>query len=253
MSASGHRSANVSLVFLTVVSFFGLVLVGLLMVSPPVSQVDFVWRKPVVGSIFAVICVLGSLAAVFPGACSRGFGSVKKKSSGGWVHFSFKKGGSDSVHDSAVLRGHHPVCGVFSSHVFKLGDGVFCATCSGLFLGGVLSLVGAVVYFFVGWSVGDGVLLVGFVGVVGVAVGLLQSVLIRVRWSSVRVVSGLLFAVGALLVLVAVDGLVGDLFLDVFLVLLTVFWLVTRVALSQWEHRSMCSNCNSVSCVLDER
>lgn len=253
MSTSGHRSANVSLAFLTGVSFFGLVLAGALMVNPPVSGVDFVWRKPVVGSIFALICVLGSLAAVFPGACSRGFGSVKRESGSGHVHFGFGGGVSGSAGDSAVLRGHHPACGVFSSHVFRVGGGVFCATCSGLLLGGVLSLVGVVVYFFVGFSVGGSVLLVGFVGLAGVAVGLLQSVLIRVRWSFVRVLSGLVFAVGALLILVAVDGLVGDLFLDVFVVLLSVFWIFTRVSLSRWEHDGMCSACDSVSCVLGER
>jgi len=206
----------------------------------------------VAGSIFAAGCMLGSLAVVFPDACSRGFGSVKKKSRGGWVHFSFKRGVSALVGDVAVLRGHHPTCGVFSSHVFRLGGRVLCATCSGLFLGGVLSLVGVVVYFFVGLAVGGSVLLVGFVGLAGVAVGLLQSVLIRVRWSFVRVLSGLLFAVGALLILVAVDGLVGDLFLDVFVVLLSVFWIFTRVALSRWEHDGMCSKCDSVSCVLEE-
>jgi len=252
MSASGHRSANVSLVFLTGVSFFGLVLAGLLVVSPPVSRVDFAWRKPVVGLVFGLVCVLGSLATVFPDTCSRGFGSVKKKSRGGWVHFSFKKGGSGSVGASAVLRGHHPTCAVFSSHVFRLHGRVLCATCSGLLLGGALSLVGVVVYFFVGFSVGGSVLLLGFVGLAGVAVGLLQSVLFRVRWSFVRVLSGLVFAVGALLVLVAVDGLVGDLFLDVFVVLLSVFWIFTRVSLSRWEHDGMCSMCDSASCVLEE-
>lgn len=252
MLASDHRRVDLSLVFLTGVSFFGLVLAGLLMVIPSISHVDFVWRKSVVGSIFGLICVLGSLASVFPGACSRGFGLRKREGGGGHVHFGFGRGGSDYVGGSGVLSGHHPRCGVFSSHVFRVGGRVLCASCSGLFLGGLLSLVGAILYFFGGLSVGGGAMLVGFVGLVGVAVGLLQCVLIRVDWGFVRVLSGSVFAVGAFLVLVSVDELVGDLFLDVFVILLTVFWILTRVSLSRWEHDGMCSGCDSVSCVLDE-
>jgi len=249
MSESGHRTARIALVFLTGVSFFGLVLAGLLMVSPPVSRVDFAWRKPVVGSVFALICVLGSLAVVFPDVCSRGFGSGDGERRRGHVHFSLKRAASASVGDSAILRGHHPTCDVFSSHVFRFGGRVFCATCSGLFLGALLSLVGVVVYFFGGWFVGGDVLLVGLVGMLGVGFGLLQSLVVRVGWGFVRVLSGLLFVVGALFVLVAVDVLAHDFFLDVFLVLLTVLWLVTRIYLSQWEHTRMCSACGSESCV----
>lgn len=249
MPNSSHRSANLSLAFLIGVSFFGLVLAGLLMVSPPVAQVGFVWRKPVVGSVFALICVLGSLAAVFPVACSRGFGLRSKAGRGGHVDFGFK-GDVPALGADSVLQGHHPTCDAFSSHVFKLGGRVFCATCSGLFLGALTSLVGVAVYFFAGLTVGANASVLGFVGLVGVAVGLLQSVVIRVRWSFVRVFSGFVFVVGALLILFAVDGLVGDFFLDVFVVLLSVFWIFARVGLSRWEHDGMCSNCDSVSCVL---
>jgi len=240
-----------SAIFMTCVSFFGLVLAGLLIISPPVSQVDYIWRKPLVGSVFALICALGSLAAVFPNACLRGFGSVNKESESGLIHFGFRTRGSDSVSDSGVLRGHHPTCGVFSSHVFRVGGKVFCATCSGLFLGGLLSLVGVVAYSFGGVTLRGGALLVGFVGLTAVGVGLLQSVLIKVPRSLVRALSGFMLAVGAFSVLVAVDTLVQDLSLDVFVVLLTLLWLMTRVSLSRWEHDGMCSKCDLVSCVLE--
>lgn len=250
MSASNHKSANLTLLFLTIVSFFGLVLAALFTVNPPVSQEEFVWRKPVVGSIFASVCVLGALAVFFPNECSRGFNFGKGEKRQGWFSFSFKRGFVTSKRNSSVLRGHHPVCDGFSSHVFDLSGRRFCATCSGLFLGALVVLVGVAVYFFGNWQVGQYGLWVGWVGMLGVALGLLQSPLIRVQRSFIRVFSGAFFAIGTLLILVVVDGLARSFFVDVFLVFLTVFWLLTRISLSQWEHEKICSACSSASCEL---
>jgi len=249
MSTPDYKSANITLLFLTSVSFFGLVLVALFTVNPPVSQADLVWRKPVVGSIFGLVCVLGALAVFFPNECSRGFNFGKGEKRRGWFSFSFRRGILASEGDS-VLRGHHPMCAGFSCHVFNLGGRMFCATCSGLFLGAVVSFVGVAGYFFGNWQVGQNTFLLVWVGILGVALGLLQSPLVKVRRSFVRVFSGALLAVGAFLSLVVVDELARDFFLDVFLVFLTVFWLVTRISLSQWEHEKICSSCNLVSCEL---
>jgi len=250
MSAPNHKGANVTLLFLTSVSFFGLILAVLLTVNPPISQEDFTWRKPLVGSIFASVCVLGSLAVFFPNECSRGFNFGQGEKHHSWFSFSFKRGFVTSKSNSSVLRGHHPTCDRFSSHVFDLGGRTFCATCSGLFLGALVTLVGVAVYFFGNWQVGQDAFWVVWVGVLGVAFGLVQSPLLKVQRSFVRVFSGALLAIGTFLVLVVVDELVRNFFLDVFLVFLTIFWLVTRISLSQWEHETICSACGSVSCEL---
>jgi len=250
MSASNHKTSNVALLFLTSVSSFGLILATLFTVNPPISQEDFVWRKPVVGSIFASICVLGALAVFFPNECSRGFNFGKGEKSQGLFSFVFKRGFVISKSNSSVLRGHHPTCDRFSSHVFDLGGRTFCATCSGLFLGALVALVGATVYFFGNWQIGQDSFWVVWVGVLGVTLGLMQSPLLKVQRSFVRVFSGVLFAIGTFLILVVVDGLARNFLLDVFLVFLTVLWLVTRISLSQWEHEKVCAACNSASCEL---
>jgi len=250
MSASNLKPANVTLLFLAFVSFFGLILAALFTVNLPVSQEDFVWRKPVVGSIFALVCVLGSMAVFFPNECSRGFSFGNGEKRYDWFSFSFRRRFAASKGISSVLRGHHPACDRFSSHVFDLGGRRFCATCSGLFLGALVALVGVGVYFFGNWRVGQNVSWLVWVGVLGVALGLLQSPLIRVQRSFVRVFSGAFLAVGSFLILVVVDELVRSFFLDVFLVFLTVFWLVARVSFSQREHEKMCVACGSASCEL---
>jgi len=250
MSASNHKFANAALLFLSSVSFFGLILTALFTVNPSISQEDFVWRKPVVGSIFASVCVLGALAVFFPNECSRGFNFGKGEKRLGWFSFSFKRGFVTSDGNSSVLRGHHPPCARFSSHVFNLGGRMFCATCSGLFFGALVSLAGVAAYFFGNWQVGQNTFLAGLVGVLGVALGLLPVPLLRVQRSFVRVFSSALLAVGTLLILVVVDEVAHNIFFDVFLVFLTVLWLVTRISFSHWEHEKICSTCSSASCEL---
>jgi hypothetical protein len=251
MSASDRRSASAALVFLTFASFFGLILAAVLAINPPVSRVDFVWRKPVVGSLFALVCVVGSLAVFFPNRCSKVFNYGKREKEHSQGHFGLRRVALASEGDSFVLRGHHPECDVFSSHVFSLGGRTFCATCSGLFLGAVVSLVGVAAYFFGSWHVGQNGFLIALVGVLGVTGGLLQVPLIKIKRSFVRVFSGVSLGAGAFLILVVVDDLARGFFLDVYLVFLTVCWLVTRISLSQWEHEKMCRACGSGSCVLE--
>lgn len=250
MSVSYDRSNNMTLLFLTSVSFFGLILAALFTVNPPISQVDFFWRKPLVGSVFASVCVLGSLAALFPNECSKGINFGKGEEPQGTFYFSFKRGLGKPKSGSSVLRGHHPTCTCYLSHVFDLGSRTFCATCSGLLLGALIALLGVALYFFGNWQIGQNFFRAVWVGVLGVTLGLLQPLALKVQRSSVRVFSGAFFAIGALLILVVVDELARNLLLDIFIVFLTVFWLVTRISLSHWEHEKICLACASASCEL---
>lgn len=238
--------------FLVAVSFFGLFLIAMLTVSPPVLQGNFVWRKPIVGCMFASICVLGILAVFFPNECSRvfDFGNEEERLS---VFHGFKRGFKASLSDSAALRGHHPTCGRFSSHVFRLDEGIFCATCSGLFLGALIVLGGVALYFFGNFQMGQHVFSVVWIGISGVSFGLLQPPLLTVRRSLVRIFSSAVLAIGTLLILVGTDELAHNLFLDVFLVFLTFLWLTTRISLSQWEHDKICKTCGSAYCDLADR
>lgn len=251
MSTSNRQSTNATLLFLVTVSAFGLVMVISLTVSPLISQGDLVWRKPVIGAVFASICVLGSLAALFPNECSTGFNFGPRRR-GAKFFLGFKTGSKALKSDPIVLRGHHPLCAPFSSHVFKLNGRVFCATCSGLFLGALVALIGVAGYFFGNWQIGQGAFWLAWVGVLGVTIGLLQSILPVVQRSFVRVFSGAFLAVGSLLILVVVDEMAHNLLLDVFLIFLTLVWLVTRISLSQREHEKICYECGSASCGLTE-
>jgi len=231
---------NPFLIFMIGVSFFGLLLVGVLALNPPIVRESFLWRKPLVGSLFGLICVFGILAVFFPKQCSAVFDFRKKDKHGRLDVNMFAFHGTH-----AIVQGHHPDCEKFSGHVFRIKGRRFCAACTGLLLGGLISLVGAFLYFFIDWSVGESSLQIVFVGLVGVSFGLFQF---KVKRSVVRLVLNSFFVLGALLLLVGINELAQSVFTDLFLVILVVFWLFTRISLSQWNNWRICHTCNVESC-----
>jgi len=247
MSSPNHKLHISTLPFLVSVSFFGLILTVLLALYPPILQENFVWRKPLVGSTYSVVCVLGILAVFFPKTCSTffDFGKQEKRQN---RFFGFKRNKSISYTAASTLRGHHPVCGGFSAHVFRLGGKLFCATCSGLSLGALIALVGVTLFFFGNWQMGQNAFLMILVGAVGVVLGLLQSPLPTLQNSVIRLFSSTFFVVGTFLILIGNEELAHNTSVDLFFVALSVFWLLTRISLSQWDHERICSKCTLDSC-----
>jgi len=223
---------NSCLLFLMLVSFFGVLLVGMLAFHPPTMQNGgFLWRKPLIGSFFGLICVLGILAVFYPN-CLRIF-EIRKE----------KRELSVFRQSSFAVRGHHPDCGKFSTHVFKIGNKMFCVSCMGLFFGAVTSIIGIVAYFFNDWHIGQGSLSLIIVGILGVVFGLLQFPLFKNRRGFIRFFLNAFFVFGTFLILIGIDALAHSLSVDLFVVVLSVFWLFTRISLSQWDHERICQAC----------
>ena len=234
MSQSLPRSPL--LTFMIGVSFFGLFLVVMLAINPPMTQESFPWRKPVIGSIFGSICVLGIVAVFFPKQCSAMFRLAKGDRETSSNAYTIASHGS-----SPTLRGHHPDCEGFSAHVIRINSKTFCAACAGLLLGALIALIGTVLYFLCEWHIAQNSFLAVFVGVLGVGFGLFQ---LKFR-SFVRLLLNVFFVLGTFSVLIGIDRLIQSLFVDLFLIVLTVFWLFTRILFSQWDHWRICYTCES--------
>ena len=234
-----QRHTRSDIKYQLLVSFLGLLLIAVLTGFPPTVSGDLSWRKPVIGSIFSSICVLGILAVFSPNRCLRILDIGKKN----------RTIGSDSAKlashgTSYALQGHHPTCGKYDAHIFRINDKIFCAACAGLLLGGLLSLAGASVYFFGDWRVAQHSSLMVLLGIAGVSFGLFQF---KFR-NLVRLFVNTVFVFGALFILIGIDELVRSLFFDLFVVSLIVFWLFTRISLSQWDHEKICSDCEIEGC-----
>jgi hypothetical protein len=237
MSQQHHIRPDIK--YQLLVSFLGLLLIAVLTAFPPTVSGNLSWQKPVIGSIFSSICVLGILAVFSPNRCLRILDIGKKN----------RTINPDSVKlvshgTSYALQGHHPTCGNYAAHIFRIKGKIFCAACAGLLIGGLLALVGASVYFFGDWRVAEHSSLMVLLGVVGVSFGFFQF---KFR-SLVRLFMNTIFVVGALFISVGIDELLHSLFFDLFVVSLIVFWLFTRISLSQWDHERICSDCEIEGC-----
>jgi hypothetical protein len=235
------HNSNFDVTFLTLLSILGLILVTVLADYPPAATVIVPWRKPFIGSIFSIICILGVLAVFSPSQCLKIF-ELKKKNSSNSGSSRFVSHGL-----SVSLRGHHPSCENFAAHVFQARNKTFCAACTGLLIGGLLALTGALIYFFGNWGVfGQNSSLMVLLGLFGVGLGLFQFKFRNV----VRLSLNTFFVLGTLFVLVGIDETVQSLIFDLFVVSLILFWLFTRISLSQWDHKRICLECNVAGCEL---
>lgn len=226
---------NITATLYIALSLLGLFLIIVLAESSHPTTANFSWRKPAIGTLFGIVCIAGILAGVFPSKCSS------------TIHFGRIQPITQEVGNGTAFSGHHPRCGQFKAHVFQVGDGVFCAGCTGLIIGAVLSLFGVAMYFTNLYTFLDGPI-VFWVGVVGVCCGLLQYHFFN--WGSyiVHLIVNVLFVFGSFLLLISIDAVIKSWIIDVYLIVLSVFWVFTRISLSQMEHKRICRACSKEKC-----
>jgi hypothetical protein len=215
------------LIFAISVSIFGLFTVLIIGINPPMIYGSFFWRKPLIGSIFSLICVLGIFAALFPKQCSQ--------------TFHFRKENMNLTSHRIHATSHHPDCEKFSAHVIHVRNHMLCAACTGLLLGAIIALAGTAFYFFNGWHIEEVSFPAVLIGTVDIVLGFLQ---LKFR-GFIRLILNMFFVLGAFLILIGIDELTESLFVDFFLAALIVFWILTRIQLSQWDHWRICSSCKS--------
>jgi hypothetical protein len=191
----------------------------------------FSWRKPLVGSAFAFVCVFGIILALSPMKCSETLGHRRRMET--------TVSSLQASTFPGTTRGHHYDCGRFSAHVIRIKGHVFCAACTGLFLGAVGALFGTALYFFTGWESPQIGPLAVLIGVATMALGFLQLKLAGLARSMLNSA----FVLGAFLILFGIDESAASLLVDLFSLILISFWLFTRILLSQWDHWRICRAC----------
>jgi hypothetical protein len=221
---------NFLLKFAIVVSLAGSLTSLLIIAYPPGMSGDVFWRKPFIGLVFITICVGGSIAAILPRKC------LVTES----THAAQTVSASSVRNEfSAVLKGHHPACGRFSAHTIQFRGVSRCAACTGLLVGGAVGIVVAIAYFSIGFGFGQLTVPVVLLGQLAVAIGFVQF-----KFKSwVRLGANVLFVLGSTLTLTGLDELAGSLFVDLYLIGMIMFWIMTRMLISQWDHSKICSAC----------
>jgi uncharacterized membrane protein len=218
-----------------VISALGYFTILTLAAFNPEPAAALAWRKPLVGSIFASMCILGLVLALTPRKCSETIDHTKtpRKTASSLP-------ASNSV---ATIKGHHYDCGRFSAHIIRVRGHVLCAACTGLFLGALVALFATALYFFAESELQQ----IDFLDVVlGVATMILGFFQMKSRGFA-RLLLNFSFVLGGFLILAAIDGLVQSLSVDLLTIALIAFWIFTRILLSQWDHSRTCRTC-SITC-----
>jgi hypothetical protein len=228
--------------FYLAVSILGLGLLAILTFNRTVPKTDFPWQKQTTGLIYSAICVLGITAGLSPRQCSRvtHFKAAKKN-----FLTTQKRFGDEEA--TATFRGHHPTCGNFKSHILLFGGRILCAGCTGLVFGAILSLAGSALYFFGGLPIGEFSEIAFWMGFLGVILGLLQYE-VPVNNSVLHFFLNVTYVLGAFFLLVEVNIANENFMLNLYLLLLIVYWILTRIELSRIEHRKKCFSCGSKPC-----
>jgi hypothetical protein len=148
---------------------------------------------------------------------------------------------ADRPSSPVQAKGHHPYCQSYSGNRITVGGRVFCAACSGLLVGAIIALIGAVVYFFVGLNAVLGSAWLVAFGEIWMLLGLAQ-----IKFAGyVKAILNVVFVVGSFVTLVEVDALAKNVLVDLYLLGLIGFLLWLRILLSEWNNGRTCQMCQS--------
>ena len=178
--------------------------------------------------IFSAICIMGGIATLLPHKCSP------------YVTLSEKLDASrhSDFGTIRIVHGHHPICDLFEDHEFRIREKFFCSSCMGLLTGSIISLFFSTLHFIYKLQLPD---IFGFLSLIFIVLGLSYIPLTNVKPLS-RFIINALFVIGFSFLLIVVDKQ-NNFFLDLIIICLSIFWMMTRIQLSRWSNDKICTTC----------
>lgn len=219
--------------FLSVTSIFSLVLV-IYLIFDKRAFVEIAFHNFIVGSAFILVCFIGAIAAIYPNKCGNIMSSRSSK--------------QQFLHSKKTINSaHHFSCEKYSSHIFRIRKKHFCSTCSGLLIGAIAGIIGSI-WYFSDFFYFDNISFLIPIGIFGVVFGLFQSIIPKMNSALIRLLAGISLVLGAYFLLINIDISNGGTFVAFFFIFISIFWILTKINLSQKEHRETCLNCAIKSC-----
>lgn len=217
--------------FMLLVSLFGLSTTLLMIVYPPTTREDLLLRRPLIGSAFVAICAIGIAASLSPRKCSTSFDTHAPEE---------MLRQEPKIASLVGSKAHHPNCGRFSAHTIRFNGVTYCAACTGLALGASFAVAISALHFFFGFGPQEFSFLCVAIGQLGPLLGFIQFKF--KGWG--RFTANVFFVLGTSLIVIGIDQHVGSFFVDLYVIGLVTLWIMTRIAISQWDHSRICLVCN---------
>jgi hypothetical protein len=220
-----------------VLSYLGLSVAGaaLLLVfvsmTPSPTGTPALVEKMVVAGIFIASGVVGISFLLRPNWVRR-FISKKENT---------VKNHSDELQRS--FQGHHPDCKTFENHRTIYRDKTWCTGCLGLLIGCLLSIILMILYVVVPFKQPLMISrLLFFFGLFIIGLVYLE-ILMDSRYSIIHIVFNGLLVLSFFFITESILELSGKIEYGLYTILLCILWLDTRIQLSRWHHRRLCSSC----------
>lgn len=216
-------------ILLILFSFLGLFFLVSMYLWSPQSTTYYPLQKSLILLLFIVICLLGMLAAIYPSKCK--------------TLMKFQNDSKQKTIDEDNIRfeGHHPDCGKFSSHTLNINGKKYCPGCLGLFTGAFIAIVGILIYYFLGYPFIYGKISF-WIGIAVVFSVLLLIVFLNLE-KKLKFISNMALVMGSFLILLGLDSVKGNLIIELYFLILVIFWILTRIVVSETNHEIICRDC----------
>ena len=213
-----------------ILSVFAAFLVLIIVFIGPqnINSVEW-WDRLLISGIITGGLLLGILSAFSPGWYKK--------------YFHTEKHDFQTQRTNRKRRGHHPNCTHFQYHTIQIKNKTNCLGCLGLSLGCAISIFILIVYVNISMKWFSSTLInLALIGIILIFFSYAETVHHR-RYKIIHILSNVLLVLGFLLITISVFEITGKIIYGLIVIILSILWLDTRIQLSSWRHRNICSNC----------
>lgn len=224
--------------YFLLISLLGTFILLLLLFLQAPSKTVYTWQNPLIFSLFLSICFLGIIAGIYPAKC---FKADKFKQNEN--HETKYKNKCHEI----KFKGHHPVCENFKHHTFNFKGKTYCAGCSGLVIGAIISILSIIIYIFYG-SITNYDLIIFITGIISTLIAIYLPLIINLKKNIYKFSINVFFVLGTLLILIGINNINFSLAIHLYFIVLALIWIVARILISREIHQKICDECLLESC-----
>jgi hypothetical protein len=252
------NDVGIQSIFLILTSFLGLILLMAMYIWIPSVKSYYYLQKPLILSIFILICILGIISALYPSKCKMLMKSGGKLNEidelENELQFLDEKEETNLKNlkrNQIRFKGHHPDCGKFKSHTLLIKGKKYCPGCTGLSVGAFLAILGISIYYFLNFPAIF--LHISFWIGCGMVFLMLLLIIFLDLGNRLKLIANMTLVLGSLFLLVGIDAVKKNIIIEFYFLILVVFWILTRMSISEINHKIICQKCREESfCIYDK-